>query len=83
MRLYQSTNDPTRWYAYSQTGGWVTFEDTTGVWSKPQPLIPTLQWLAAKCLSNLGSMQASLTRMIQHGWRRLAVSDRSESHGGA
>ena len=37
MRLYKSNNYPNRWYAYSDTTGWVMFPAVIDGWAKRQP----------------------------------------------
>jgi hypothetical protein len=37
MKLYRSRNYPNRWYAYSDSMGWVMFPAETGGWEKRQP----------------------------------------------
>ena len=36
MKLYGSKNYPNRWYAYSESTGWVMFPAETGGWDKRQ-----------------------------------------------
>jgi hypothetical protein len=37
MKLYRSSNYPTRWYAFSPETGWVMFPAEAGGWQKRQP----------------------------------------------
>ncbi|SPE35068.1 hypothetical protein SBA6_410018 [Candidatus Sulfopaludibacter sp. SbA6] len=37
MRLYRSTNYPSRWYAHGRETGWVMFPAALGGWEKRQP----------------------------------------------
>jgi hypothetical protein len=37
MKLYRSRNYPNRWYAYSESAGWVMFPAVIDGWSKRQP----------------------------------------------
>ncbi len=37
MKLYRSKHHPNRWYAYSDSTGWVMFPAATDGWSKRQP----------------------------------------------
>jgi hypothetical protein len=36
MKLYRSSNYPTRWYAYTPSTGWVMFPAEAGGWTKRQ-----------------------------------------------
>lgn len=37
MKLYRNQNYPNRWYAHSQTTGWVMFPAEPNGWEKRQP----------------------------------------------
>ena len=37
MKLYRNKNYPTRWYAYSESTGWVMFPAASGGWEKRRP----------------------------------------------
>jgi hypothetical protein len=37
MKLYRSRNYPDRWYAYSESTGWVMFPNAIDGWTKRQP----------------------------------------------
>jgi hypothetical protein len=37
VKLYRSTNYPTRWYAFGPEIGWVMFPAEAGGWEKRQP----------------------------------------------
>jgi hypothetical protein len=65
MRLYQSRTDTTRWYGYSEATGWVTFQDTTGRWTRRPSTREMLRSMFAKYLSNLGSLPVTLLRRRQ------------------
>ena len=36
MKLYRSSNYPTRWYAHSRSTGWVMFPNEPNGWAKRQ-----------------------------------------------
>jgi len=37
MKLYRSTNYPSRWYAYGKETGWVMFPAVLDGWARRQP----------------------------------------------
>ena len=37
MKLYRSISNPTRWFAFDPTEGWVMFPAETGGWQRREP----------------------------------------------
>ncbi len=71
MKLYRNQNYPDRWYAYSDSTGWVMFPAEPNGWEKRQP---------ARGLDPIHTREVAIERASGTGIPGFAA-DRSEPRG--